>query len=262
MSKLTFSCLRCGRDYHPWPYQVKNGKGYCSLDCVHPPLIRNCERCGRDFRVQPCQVARGKGRYCSVDCVSPPMMRQCVRCGQDFRARPCAVRKGWDRFCSTECMQSLTPDQRFWEQAGQTDDPAACWLWQGYVMNTGYGQFWLGTGRAVTEMLAHRFSWELHNGRSADGFFVCHSCDVRRCVNPAHLWLGTPRENSQDCVSKDRQAKGSKNGCAKLTEAAAPVIRRRYAAGGVSLNKLAAEYGVGPETVRKVVHLKSWKHTG
>ena len=74
-----------------------------------------------------------------------------------------------------------------------------CWLWLA-GSSCGYGDFWLsGKNRK-----AHRVSWGLYRGEIPSGLNVCHHCDVKLCVNPAHLWLGTDDENMQDAVNKGR----------------------------------------------------------
>lgn len=93
---------------------------------------------------------------------------------------------------------------RFWEKVDRRS-PDECWWWTGSVGSHGYGQLAdLGTVRTT-----HRLSWELHNGpipkgEGAHGICVCHTCDVRTCVNPGHLFLGTQRDNLKDMRDKGR----------------------------------------------------------
>jgi hypothetical protein len=86
-----------------------------------------------------------------------------------------------------------------------TDDPDACWIWQGAKMTKGYGVVHFN-GKLIG---AHRMAWILANGPIPEGKYVCHSCDVRTCVNPAHLWLGTAQSNNEDAWAKGR-AQGPK----------------------------------------------------
>ena len=70
-------------------------------------------------------------------------------------------------------------------------------------------------------MGSHVLAWILTNGDIPDGLYVCHNCpggDNPLCCNPAHLFLGTQKDNMQDAAKKDRTTHGSKNPMAKLTE--------------------------------------------
>jgi hypothetical protein len=105
-------------------------------------------------------------------------------------------------------------------------------------------------------MVAHRAAWELTNGPVRNGLFVLHRCDNRACVNPAHLFLGTHDDNMADMVSKGRQARGSVNGRAKLTEESVREILAVPTQGRV----LAKRFGVTPQCISRVRRGHAWAH--
>ena len=88
-------------------------------------------------------------------------------------------------------------DIRFWSKVTKGPD---CWIWNGATDWAGYGH--CKVGKKLTG--AHRRSWELLVGPVPDGMKVLHKCDVRNCVNPDHLWIGTHSDNMRDMVSKGR----------------------------------------------------------
>jgi hypothetical protein len=95
------------------------------------------------------------------------------------------------------------PEVRFFWHVKKTK---TCWLWTGAILKgkkNGYGMF--GGARA------HRWSYEYHIGAIPSGMRVLHTCDVRNCVNPQHLWIGTDRDNARDREAKGRgkRVKGS-----------------------------------------------------
>lgn len=155
----------------------------------------------------------------------------------------------------------FTQANRFWMYVERPDDTDACWLWTGYISENGYGIF----GIKGRQYKAHRVSYFIEHGRIDNDRLVLHRCDVRACVNPAHLFLGTPKDNSQDAVRKGRNTKlyGEQNGKAKLTRAAVLAIRRMCKRGGVYQKTVAKQFGVSEATVSYVVKGGRWdKFTG
>ncbi len=152
---------------------------------------------------------------------------------------------------------SRVEEESFWSRVlvGNGED---CWLWQGKLAGNGYGQ--LSTGDRGFGRAAHRYSWMLVNGTIPEGMHICHACDVRACVRPDHLFLGTHQDNMTDMVKKGRSTLGDRNGSRKhpesyprgescyqtiLSSEDVRQIRKRRAAGEKGIH-LASEYGVSP----------------
>lgn len=132
-----------------------------------------------------------------------------------------------------------------------------CWLWTAAKFWDGYGQFMLnGKGRK-----AHRVSYMLHCEEIPDGMHVLHACDVRHCVNPQHLWLGTDADNQADKVKKgrDNPPRGERNHTSKLTSEQVRQIKVRLARGDPGA-PLAREYGVSKHAVWSIKHGFTWAH--
>lgn len=78
---------------------------------------------------------------------------------------------------------------------------SGCWIWIGWADSKGYGKLHIDGGR---RQAAHRFFWEAAHGKIQSGLHVLHRCDVPACVNPDHLFLGTHKDNMEDCARKGR----------------------------------------------------------
>lgn len=187
-------------------------------------------------------------KLCECGCGRPAPIAKCTR-------KKHGIIKGQPtRFAVGHARRRAT-NERFWEKV-KKNAVSGCWEWTGTHVGFGHGYFSVGSKK----VLAHRFSYELHNGPIPDGMFCCHTCDNPTCVNPAHLYLGTHAQNMADMVSKNRHKHGSAHHSAKLTEPQVIEIRRKYAQESATQKELANEYGVAPSAIAKIVTRKRWTH--
>jgi hypothetical protein len=153
----------------------------------------------------------------------------------------------------------LPLEERFWrsvDKRGVND----CWEWNGNLKPNGYGSIGAG-GIGGKTLLTHRLSYELHHGKKIPrGMVVMHSCDNKKCVNPRHLSIGTPQENTTDMVTKGRHKGGKLIGLENPKSILTPDLVRYIRKSPLSIYKLADELGVGSSTIHGVRIGRTWSH--
>ncbi len=134
-----------------------------------------------------------------------------------------------------------------------------CWLWTGFRMKSGYGQFSCGV---QLRCLAHRFAYTLEKGPIPEEQNVCHSCDNPACVNPAHLFAGTQQDNLEDMRNKGHQVRGETCSQSILTEEQVQYIRSRYRrySHQHGCGAIAKDLGVSLIAVFKALKGITWRH--
>lgn len=105
-----------------------------------------------------------------------------------------------------------------------------------------------------------RVMFELYKGEITPGKLVCHQCDNPACINPDHLFLGTPKDNSMDMIIKNRQAKGFQHGRAKLNEEKVLEIKRDLAETNLTQKEIAKKYGVSKMNISHIKNGHLWSH--
>ncbi|MCP8895301.1 HNH endonuclease [Shinella daejeonensis] len=159
-------------------------------------------------------------------------------------------------------MMNLTPSdiERF-HDSYQPEPNSGCWLWAKRLNGSGYGIMSVRSRR----LGAHRVAYSIHNGDITDGLFVCHKCDVRSCVNPDHLFLGTTRENILDAKRKGRLHRwagarsGEANPKAVLSRDAVKLIRKIVAADITTKKEIADAFNVSRSNISMIASGELWK---
>lgn len=129
-----------------------------------------------------------------------------------------------------------------------------CLLWTGGMDYDGYG----ATGFGSKQIKAHRASYLVEKGSINKGLSVCHTCDNPSCINPDHLWLGTTKQNQEDCAIKYRRS-GTRSGSATFTDKEVRNIRKMFKS-GISVKDIAISMGRSKSTISKICHRKTWNH--
>lgn len=145
--------------------------------------------------------------------------------------------------------------EKFWAKLPKRS-AEECWEWVGAKKDFGYGV--IVCKQMKRSYMTHRVAYIATIGDIPEGQFVCHKCDNPPCCNPAHLFLGSPQDNSRDCQKKGRANRGKNNGRAKLSDDDVRKIRSSKAC--TSAKELAAQYGVTHQLVHMIWGGKVWRH--
>lgn len=166
---------------------------------------------------------------------------------------------------SPELLAQLLSDKfktRFWSNV-RIAKPNECWLWKLAKASNGYGLLSLKRNRKNRTFLAHRLAWMLHNDRNIPNHKgILHSCIGQRdCCNPAHLRIGTQKENLQEMTDQGRRVAtvGEAAHSCKLTNEQVIQIRNLHYQ-GVGQHTIARMFKVSHPSIFRIVHRQGWKH--
>ncbi|MHB0992643.1 MAG: HNH endonuclease signature motif containing protein [Burkholderiales bacterium] len=191
-------------------------------------------------------------KMCSIEGCGKPMLAKGL-CNVHY----IRVREHGDPMFNANLLR-IPIEDRFWKKVIKSEN---CWEWVGNKNNKGYGQ--LSKGGRLGNALAHRVSYEIHNGKIPGGLFVLHKCDNPGCVRPDHLFLGTNSDNMQDMLKKGRfkskSLKGEKCKFSKLNESQVMEIKNRLLHGDKA-RLIARAYGVSDCCISGIKCGKTWKH--
>jgi hypothetical protein len=127
---------------------------------------------------------------------------------------------------------------------------SGCRIWDGQRNNRDYGKFYF----QGTNSLAHRAMYFAYYGSLPEGLYVCHACDTPGCIEPAHLFVGTARDNSDDMIRKGRGREG------RIALEVVRAMRQEFDAGGVRVADLARKYGMTRKPAHFIVHRQSYRN--
>ena len=137
------------------------------------------------------------------------------------------------------------PTARFFRKVNKAA-PNGCWEWLGARHPDGHGRFWIS---GETVVYAHRFSYEYYKGQIPTGLILCHDCDNAGCVNPDHLYAGTPKDNAQDAVTRGRMSRKGGRPIDEQVQAKILELHRTGLSGG----RISEQVGACIKTVQKYI---------
>jgi len=194
-----------------------------------------------------------KSKCVVIGCTGKPTAHSL--CSKHYRKK---LRYGDPTVSKQLQYHGLTLEERFWKYTVKKE---GCWEWVGNCDPNGYGRLSAGNWDGKRKpMLAHRISYMIHNGGIISGKHVLHKCDNPNCVNPEHLYSGTPQDNVDDMWDRGRanpgRSVGENHGMAKLSEDQVREIRKSNETG----QSLAEKHGISASQVSAIKNRKAWKH--
>lgn len=186
--------------------------------------------------------------------------KPCKWCGLSFEKDKRFDRKQWAArlYCSRSCFgkaktardnEQRRPLRELFDASFVRGE--GCWNWNGSIEGYGYGYI----GHSGKRYRAHVLALEYDGRPVPDGMVACHTCDNPRCVRPSHLYPGTPGQNVNDAVSRDRIAHGTRNWNAKLTPEAVAEMRKL----SLPFAEIGRLFGVARITAARAIKGETWR---
>lgn len=181
-----------------------------------------------------------KCRHCSVVFYQNQLSKH------DFEKKFCC-----SRACGQKSRARSTDKERLMNLV--KIDANGCWIFQGFINGFGYGMFGL---RGMPTTAAHRAAYRVFKGPIRKDMKICHTCDVRACVNPEHLWEGTSSENNQDCWDKKRRKRLLPKKAKLTPEQAREIIELRK--NKVPFKNIAEQYSVSLRVIEGIIYFGNY----
>jgi hypothetical protein len=238
MSKGISFCLNCKIKFSWRRANSQDSAKFCCRNCKNSfgRIEKACKVCGKIFN--RIKASEGTFEYCSRQCSNKDNSR--------IKNTFC-----WDT--SDDESKKAKIIQNFY---GSITIKNGCWEFRSELNKQTYPSLEVGK-RKIRNI--HRISYEIHKGEIPKGMVVRHLCHNSRCCRPSHLEIGTQKQNIQDSVVEDRQAKGSKNGNSKLQENHVIEIKKMMKLGFSNL-EISEKFNVSSVQINNIRRGKQWKH--